>query len=256
MTRRARCLNGVRGRVGGVIGLLLATMVSGCGVKFPGKPDPNLRPRTPSQVVDFAGLFQKNCSGCHGAEGKMGVAPPLNDPLFLAIVPKEVLRQVVSAGREGTMMPAFVQAEGGHLTIEQVDIIVNGLLAKWSKTGAEAPDIKDVPPYLAPDGSTDAKAQGNVESGKKVFAEACAKCHGAEGKGGDPGGPLRVPAFLALTSDQLLRRIVITGRPDLGMPNFARKDSRPNARPLSSQDVADLVALLSSWRVPVTQSGP
>ena len=30
------------------------------------------------------------------------------------------------------------------------------------------------------------------------------------------------PDFLALVSDQALRRIIITGRPDLGMPNYRR----------------------------------
>ena len=36
---------------------------------------------------DFALLYATNCAGCHGADGRLGPAPPLNDPLFLAIVP-------------------------------------------------------------------------------------------------------------------------------------------------------------------------
>ena len=56
-------------------------------------------------------------------------------------------------------------------------------------------------------------------------------------------------AFLSLISDRELRRIVITGRPDLKMPNYAEKAGRPDDfQPLTAGDVADLVALLASWR--------
>ena len=57
------------------------------------------------------------------------------------------------------------------------------------------------------------------------------------------------PAMLTLFSDQALRRIVITGRPDLGMPNFSDDTGRSgDFAPLSSDEIADLVALLASWR--------
>ena len=49
------------------------------------------RPVRSDQVIDFATLYGRNCAGCHGADGKFGPAPPLNDPLFLAIVPDAVL---------------------------------------------------------------------------------------------------------------------------------------------------------------------
>ena len=55
-------------------------------------------------------------------------------------------------------------------------------------------------------------------------------------------------AFLTLMSDQALRRIVITGRPDLGMPDYRHQDPKPESKPLTSQDISDLVALLVSWR--------
>ena len=61
----------------------------------------------PSEVRNFEQLFAQNCSGCHGAEGKFGPAPPLNDPLFLAIIPEAEFTRVVSAGRSETLMPAF-----------------------------------------------------------------------------------------------------------------------------------------------------
>jgi hypothetical protein len=87
-----------------------------------------------------------------------------------------------------------------------------------------------------------------------VFARACAGCHGSQGQGGKHGerqvGAINDPAFLALISDQALRRYAITGRPDLGMPAFDGKDGRsPDFRPLSSSEIQDLVALLAYWRL-------
>lgn len=184
----------------------------------------------------------------------MGVAPPLNDPLFLAIVPSEELTKVITSGRQGTLMPAFAHAEGGHLTAEQIRILAEGIKSTWAKTGADAPDPAKIPPYLDPGDGT--AGSGRVEAGARVFAQACARCHGEQGKGGDRAGALDVPAFLALSSDQFLRRIIITGRPDLGMPGFVREKGSAGERNLSSQEIADVVAYLASWRRDVTAFGP
>ena len=53
-------------------------------------------------------------------------------------------------------------------------------------------------------------------------------------------------SFLALVSDQGLRTIVITGRPELGAPDW-----RGNVRgkPMSDQEITDVVAWLASRRV-------
>jgi cytochrome c oxidase cbb3-type subunit 3/ubiquinol-cytochrome c reductase cytochrome c subunit len=62
-------------------------------------------------------------------------------------------------------------------------------------------------------------------------------------------GAINDPDFLALISDQALRRLVITGRPDLGMPDYADPKGRPEGfKPLTSQEVTDVVALLAYWR--------
>src|SRR5438132_632707 len=81
-----------------------------------------------------------------------------------------------------------------------------------------------------------------------LYKENCAGCHGADGK---LAGAINDPAFLALISDQALRRLAITGRPDLTpeMPDFRSTTGRgPSFKPLSSQEIDDLVALLASWR--------
>jgi cytochrome c oxidase cbb3-type subunit III len=86
-----------------------------------------------------------------------------------------------------------------------------------------------------------------------VFGNACAGCHGKAGEGVERDGKVRRkindPAFLALISDQALRRYAITGRPDLGMPPYDGKDGRsPDFRPLSSGEIDNLICLLASWR--------
>jgi mono/diheme cytochrome c family protein len=101
-----------------------------------------------------------------------------------------------------------------------------------------------------------ADAAGLVDRGKQVFARACAECHGENGKGEEGGvGPINDVDFLAIISDQALRRIIITGRPDLGMPNYAEDDGRPSDfKPLSETEIDELVALLASWRTPLPES--
>jgi cytochrome c oxidase cbb3-type subunit 3/ubiquinol-cytochrome c reductase cytochrome c subunit len=252
---------------------LLAVLALGCNP--PGKPKPADRPVPADQVKDFDTLFATRCAGCHGADGKLGPAPPLNDPLFLAIVPDEELLHVITEGRgvtptQKTPMPAFGLVESaslteaqvhawadlkkknhidprqhGVLTEAQINVLAEGIKQRWQ---AAAPAEGDVPPYLAPTGS------GDKEEGKRVFARACAGCHGSQGQGGNYGerqvGAINNPAFLGLISDQALRRYAITGRPDLGMPPFDGKAGRPpDFRPLTSAEIHDLVAWLAYWRL-------
>ena len=65
----------------------------------------------------------------------------------------------------------------------------------------------------------------------------------------DGAGAIHDAAFLALISDQALRRYAITGRPDLGMPSFSETSGRDDDfQSLTAAEIDDLVALLASWR--------
>lgn len=213
-------------------GMLLLSL----GCDWPGKPKDTDRPIPAEQIEDFGTLYSTNCAGCHGANGKDGPAPPHNDPLFLAIVPDEVVKQVITEGRTGTPMTAFAKDKGGTMTIRQIDIVAKGIKTHW---GA-AEKAKKTPPYLLSTAKT-----GDKKAGLKVFARDCAMCHGERGQGGDDAGAINDRAFLALISDQALRRYIITGRPDFGMPNYIERGDAD----LSSQEINDLVALLAYWRV-------
>jgi mono/diheme cytochrome c family protein len=254
---------------------LLAALVVGCDL--PGRPNPADRPVPEEQVTNFDALYAMRCAGCHGADGKLGPAPPLNDPLFLSIVPDAELLHVITEGRAVTPsqkspMPAFRLGKGAPLTAAQakvwaelkeqtdidpkqqnpltatqVKVLAEGIKKRWGQPPSPA---GSVPPYIAPVGA----GAGKMDEGARVFARACAGCHGSQGQGGKNGerqiGAINSKAFLALTSDQALRRYAITGRPDLGMPAFDGKDGRPpDFRPLTSAEIDDLVALLAYWRL-------
>src|ERR1700730_2225505 len=90
--------------------VLLAVLAAGCDL--PGRPDPADRPVPADQFMDFGVLYRQNCAGCHGSDGKLGPAPPLNDPLFRAIVPREELEDILNKGRKNTLMPAFAMENG------------------------------------------------------------------------------------------------------------------------------------------------
>ena len=66
-----------------------------------------------TSVTDFSTLYEDNCAGCHGRDGRFGAARPLNDPLYLALIGKENAgcdRERCSA----TAMPAFEKKAVAH----------------------------------------------------------------------------------------------------------------------------------------------
>jgi mono/diheme cytochrome c family protein len=181
-------------------------------------------------------LYQQNCAGCHGAEGKGGAAIALANPVYLAIANDTILRHATTNGVPGTSMPAFAQSAGGMLTNKQVDAIVGGIRARWSM-----PDMfggGDPPPYSS-------SGTGDPARGSEVYATFCSSCHGLAGRGGPKASSIVDGSFLALVSDQEIRTIVIAGRPELGAPDWR---SDVPGKPMSAQNISDVVAWLASQR--------
>lgn len=210
-------------------------VLTGCS-HLPGKPGPGPEVPRPDSILDPVVLFNQNCSGCHGADGKQGPAMMLSDPVYLAIVDDEALREVVSKGRSGTAMSAFAQKEGGMLTEEQVNSIIRGIRERWSKPGALGGDA--APSYAA-------KSAGDAANGRAVYGTYCSSCHGADGNGGEKAGSIVNHAYLSLITDQGLRTIVITGRPDFNAPDW--RNNVPG-HPMSDKEITDVVAWLASQR--------
>jgi len=260
----------------------LSWLMAGCNL--PGRPSLADRPVSPDQILEFGVLYGQNCAGCHGSDGELGPAPPLNDPLFRAIVPEKELQGILIKGRKKALMPAFAKENGGLLTEAQIQVLVmeiKGIPYKILKNDeGETTKVEIVPdaggvspkwgtPEMPPKGAPSYRVQTASSSGSGaadergsrvlmgrgavVFARACAACHGDHGQGireeGELVRTIHEPAFLALTSNQVLRRYAITGRPDLGMPSYAKaRPDNPNFVPLTDEEVTDLVALLASWR--------
>jgi mono/diheme cytochrome c family protein len=187
--------------------------------------------------MDFGTLYAENCAACHGPEGRGGAAIALNNPVYLAIADDAAIRKVIANGVQGTAMPAFGQSAGGMLTDVQIDVIAKEIRSRWSQQGV--PDAATVPPY-AP------RSAGDAQRGAVAYKTFCESCHGPDGGGGNKGSAITNDSFLALVSDQGLRTIVITGRPELGAPDW--RGNVPG-RPMSDQEVTDVVAWLTSRRV-------
>jgi len=216
--------------------VLSVTVLAGCG-SSPGQPQKGTETLAPNDVLEFGTLYGENCAACHGADGRGGAAIALANPVYLAIADETAMRAVVANGVRGTSMPAFAQAAGGMLTDKQIDALVGGIRARWSR-----PQILDGanPPSYA------AISAGNAQRGELAYGTYCESCHGPGGSGGPKGSAIANDAFLALVSDQGLRTIVITGRPELGAPDW--RGNIPG-RPVSAQEVTDVVAWLASRRV-------
>jgi mono/diheme cytochrome c family protein len=213
----------------------LSALLCGCA-NAPGRPVAGDEPVVPSEVTDFKVLYGENCSGCHGNDGKGGAAIALADPVYLAIADDTVLRRATADGISGTSMPAFAESAGGMLTDRQIDALVQGMRQRWAQ-----PDVlrgANPPPYSSSE-------PGDVSRGSVAYAQFCSSCHGAGGRGGQRASSIVDGSFLALLNDQELRTIVIVGRPDLGAPDW--RGNVPG-KPMSSQDVSDVVTWLASQR--------
>jgi cytochrome c oxidase cbb3-type subunit III len=226
------------GVLNAAVAMLLFVSLAGCDI-LPGRARGRAqRDTSPPQTAAFYALYDQQCAGCHGRDGRLGAARPLNDPVYLALVPSERVRHVIAQGLPGTAQPAFALSAGGSLTNEQIESLVQGLQTSWSRPDALRDD--SVPPYAAP--------LGDPERGSVVFAAACANCHGADGGGGPKARSIVDPSYLALVSDQHLRTTVIAGRADLGMPDWR---GQIPGRALSPADISNVVAWLVTKRTPV-----
>ena len=213
-----------------------AILFSGCGAPH-GQPGKGSEVLAPSEILEFGTLYAENCAGCHGAEGRGGAAIALANQVYLAIADDAAIRRVIANGVRGTAMPAFAESAGGMLTDAQIDVITMGIRSRWSRRGIL--DAANPPSYAA-------KSTGDAMRGQAAYKTYCESCHGPGGRGGVRGSSVTDDSFLGLVSDQGLRTIVITGRPELGAPDWRGNVS---GKPMSDQEITDVVAWLASRRV-------
>jgi mono/diheme cytochrome c family protein len=214
----------------------VALLLCGCGLTH-GQPGKDSETPAPDEILDFTILYAENCAGCHGTDGHGGAAIALANPVYLAIADEAAMRKVIAQGVRGTSMPAFARSSGGMLADKQLDVITTEIRARWARPGILAG--VEAPSYAA-------KSAGDAARGELAYKTYCESCHGAEGRGGKKGSTITDAAFLALVSDQGLRTVVITGRPELNAPDW--RGDVPG-KPMSEQEVTDVVAWLASKRL-------
>lgn len=215
---------------------LAVSLLSGCGTPH-GQPPSGAETLAPNEVLDFRVLYGENCAACHGPEGRGGPAIALANPVYQAIANETAIRRAITNGVRGTAMAAFAESAGSMLTDRQIDVITREIRSRWSRAGTL--DGVHPPSYAA-------TTVGDAQRGEAAYKIYCQSCHGADGRGGSKGSAITDDSFLALITDQELRTIVIAGRPELGAPDW--RGNVPG-RPMSDQEITDVVAWLASRRV-------
>jgi mono/diheme cytochrome c family protein len=69
-------------------------------------------------------IYQQNCSACHGAQGEGGIGPAMRDSEYIQTAGDPAITETIAAGRAGTAMAAWSQANGGRLTDAQIADVV------------------------------------------------------------------------------------------------------------------------------------
>ena len=86
-----------------------------------------------------------------------------------------------------------------------------------------------------------------IVRGQQIYSVNCGFCHGSSARGGEKGpNLLRSPLVMADQKGELVAGVVLTGRPDKGMPRFN----------LPVEEVADIAAFLHSFDVSGTVEKP
>lgn len=70
----------------------------------------------------------------------------------------------------------------------------------------------------------------------------------AQGSAKPQMGSIVDPAYLALISDQGIRSIAISGKPEQGMPDWRGSAQDSKGRALTDQEITDIVAWIASHR--------
>lgn len=202
------------------IGLIAAALaVAGCPSSAAEQEDD-----TP---LDGPATYAQMCALCHGDRGQGYVADEatqLANPEFLATATDAFLAHAIERGRPGTVMSAWGRGRGGPLSGRDIDVVVEFIRSWQTKPTVDVSGVR---------------VSGDPARAKPVYDEQCARCHGAEGEGGQYVD-IANPELLGSASDGFLQYAIANGRPGTPMPAFA--DTLP------AETIDDLVALLRSWQ--------
>jgi cytochrome c oxidase cbb3-type subunit 3 len=185
--------------------------------------------------VRGAELYSTYCAVCHGETGEGRIGATLTS-VFASISPSALMEQVITAGREGTAMPAWGEAYGGPLT----DADVQDIIAYINSWGTASQPPAPAPPLPAVEIPPVPEVDGDPNVGYTLFQQNCAACHGEQGEGG--AGASLNSAFAAIAPGAFTIETVKRGIPGSLMPPFAQSFGGP----LTDQQINDIAAYVLS----------
>lgn len=194
-----------------------------------------------------AQIFAENCAVCHGEDGQGRVGATLAKD-WPSIRPDLRVRDTITKGIPGTLMPAWSQDFGGPLNDQEIDALTFYILSWQSGGPIYIPSTPTISLQLAltpPPGIS-----GDPNRGTLLYASNCSVCHGQEGEG-------RIGANLSrdwpsIRPDLQIKSTIENGVEGSVMPAW----SRENGGPLTDQDIIDIVAFILTWSGAETPAQP
>ena len=186
--------------------------------------------------TDGATLYGTFCAACHGPGGEgmrypgMAPFPAIGNPDFLAIASDEFIAVTVRHGRPGRRMPAWGDKDGG-LRPSEIDAVVAHV-----RSFGDAPSPAETRPRRW--------VERAPMMGARLYADNCASCHGADGRGGE-GPALDNDVLLRSASDTYLVETIRRGRRGTSMAAFSA--ASPTHATLSLAEIEAIVAFIRTW---------
>jgi mono/diheme cytochrome c family protein len=177
-------------------------------------------------------LYNQLCSMCHGEDGRGRVGASLE--AFPGIRAASAIEQVIAQGIAGSAMPAWSEANGGPLAMQDITDIteyITGVL------GGTQP-VTAAPTYQPPEIQPLPDVDGDPTNGAIVFQANCAACHGQQAQGGF-GWPL-AKSWPGNRPEVYLHQVVAQGIGGTIMPGWAGDSGGP----LTDEQIDDVSAYI------------
>jgi mono/diheme cytochrome c family protein len=254
--------------IGVLVFFFSMVLIVAIGINEPDRMDTFDASTDARSIEEGAMLFETNCIGCHGVQGRgiAGVAPALNDYNFFVNRLEEVgfsgsLRSyvlgTVAAGRPvmsadwPAPMPTWGQAYGGPLREDQIEDLTNFILNWEAEAVVAGPAATEAPGEVSED---------PVERGMNFFiSNGCGGCHtvaGLDGAAGQVGPELTHIATVAAgrvpdqTAEEYIRTSIVN--PSAYLVEECPTGPCVNAMPanfgerLSPQELEDILTYLQT----------
>lgn len=192
----------------------------------------------PEVIALGASVYIENCAVCHGEDGQGRVGATLAKD-WPSIRPDLRVKETITNGVPGGLMPAWSQANGGLLSEEEIDAVTCYILS-WETGGpfvaVPLPTQITGPVLTPPPGVT-----GDPNNGALLYQQNCAVCHGEQGEGRI--GEVLAKPWSSARADLRISETIATGVAGTFMPAWGQA----NGGPLTEDEIDDITAYILSW---------